>query len=292
MSITKKALLIGCNYPNDPNNKLYGCISDVINMSNTLVDAFDYDLNNITVLRDDSKNPNNLPTKSNILNILNTLANNSGNLTEIWFHYSGHGSQIQDKNNDESDALDEVIVPTDFKTVGFISDDEIFDILKKISVKCRVILCFDCCHSGSICDLAYGFQPNGRPFLLSNKTLVNQNIYCFSACRDNQTSADTYSYVECRNLGAFTTIFLYCLRMNHFNVDVLKLYSDVCNIMLLNGFTQIPQFSCSSLNVNLIFGRISYRNVATLTNPTAGLMNIINTRSIPVNLKKINMVFG
>ena len=70
MSTTKKALLIGCNYSSDPNNKLYGCISDVVNMSNTLVDAFDYDLNNITILRDDSKTQNNLPTRSNILNNL------------------------------------------------------------------------------------------------------------------------------------------------------------------------------------------------------------------------------
>ena len=140
MSMTKKALLIGCNYSTDLNNKLYGCINDVVNMSNTLVDAFDYDLNNITILRDDSKNQSNLPTRSNIMNHLNALANNSGHLSEIWFHYSGHGSQVQDKNNDETDRLDEVIVPTDFKTAGTIADDEIFDILKKISVKCRVIL--------------------------------------------------------------------------------------------------------------------------------------------------------
>ena len=309
MSNTKKALLIGCNYSTDPNNKLYGCISDVVNMSNTLVDAFDYDLNNITILRDDSKNQTNLPTRSNIVNHLNALANNSGNLTEIWFHYSGHGSQVQDKNNDESDKMDEIIVPTDFKTSGTIADDEIYDILKKISVNCRVILCFDCCHSGSICDLAYGFQPNGRSFLLSNKRLVHPNIYCFSGCKDAQTSVDTYSYVESRNLGAFTTIFLYCLRLNHFNVHALKLYSDICRIMLANGFQQIPQFSSSSSNMNLIFGRISYRNLATLANPTPGLLPLsnlnVNTRNVEgefdftfsknngvKNVKKIRMVFS
>ena len=298
MSNTKKALLIGCNYSSDSNNKLHGCISDVVNMSNTLVDAFDYDLNNITILRDDSKRQNNLPTRSNILNNLNALANNSVHLTEIWFHYSGHGSQVQDKNNDETDRLDEIIVPTDFKTAGSISDDEIFDFLKKISVNCRVILCFDCCHSGSICDLAYGFQTNGRSFLLSNKTLLHPNIYCFSGCKDAQTSVDTYSYVESRNVGAFTTLFLHCLRLNHFNVDVLKLYSDLCIIMLANGFTQTPQFSCYSSNVNLIFGRISYRNLATLTNPTPGLLPLTNSKVSTYNKdlftysKKIRMVFS
>lgn len=297
MSTTKKALLIGCNYPNQ-SNRLYGCINDVINIANTLVDAFDYDLNNITVLRDDSKSSNNVPTRSNIMNHLNALANNSGHLSEIWIHYSGHGSQIRDNNKDENDNLDEIIMPTDFKNAGSITDDDIFNILKNISSRCRVILCFDSCHSGSICDLTYGFQTNGTPFTMSNKKLTNPNLYCFSGSKDAQTSADTYSNIESRNVGAFTTVFLYCLRLNHFNVDAVKLYADICKLITANGFQQIPQFSSSSQNVKLIFERISYRNVATLNNPTPGFLSlsksIVSTRSMPVlkHSKKITMVFN
>lgn len=274
MTSTKKALLIGCNYANDPNNKLNGCIHDVTNMSNTLVDAFDYDLNNITILRDDSSSFNSLPTRSNIINAFNKLAQESIKLTEIWFHYSGHGSQIQDRTQDESDGFDEIIVPTDFKTAGFITDDEIFNILKNISPKCRVILLFDSCHSGTICDLQYGFQTNGALNIRSNKILNHPNIVCFSGCRDPQTSVDAYSNVESRSVGAFTTMFLYSLRLNHFHVDAFKLYLDICNSLSMSGFQQIPQFSCSSSKVNLIFGRYTYYDVATLKNPTPKLLNI------------------
>jgi hypothetical protein len=285
MSINKKALLIGCNYINDPSNTLFGCINDVTNMANTLVDAFDYDLNNITILRDDSRLSKNLPTRSNILNGLNKLAQESVNLTEIWFHYSGHGLQVQDKNQDEIDGFDEVIMPSDFNVAGFIKDDEIFDILKKISSNCRVILLFDCCHSGSVCDLQYGFQTNGKNFNLSKRLLSNPNIICFSGCKDSQTSADSYSYVESRSVGAFTAIFLYCLRLNHYNVDVFKLYLDLCNIMFTNGFQQTPQLSCSSPIINIIFERITYRDIATLTNPEPKLLNtpISNKNSLNIN---------
>lgn len=283
MSTTKKALLIGCNYTNDPNNRLYGCISDVTNVANTLIDAFDYDLRNVVVLRDDSPASNLIPTKRNILAYLNQLVQNSANLTEIWIHYSGHGSTVIDRNNDESDNLDEVIVPTDFRTAGFITDDEIFDVLKRMSRNCRIILGFDSCHSGTICDLQYGVQTNGTRSIVSRKVLSNPNIYCFSGCRDSQLSEEIYNTIEARNSGAFTTVFLYCLRLNHFNVDAIKLYSDICNIFRTSGFEQIPQFSSSNNTVNLVFGRSTYRDKATLQNPTPTLLAVpVTTGDVPI----------
>ena len=297
MSTTKKALLIGCNYSSDPANRLYGCINDVTNMANTLVDAFDYDLANITILRDDS--PAQSPTRANILQKLNDLVNTSSTLTEIWFHYSGHGSQVKDTNGDEAEGLDEVIVPTDFKTKGCITDDEIYACLQKISPKCRAILLFDSCHSGSICDLANGYQINGSvisKYPLSNKPLSNPNIYCFSGCKDAQTSADAYSAVEARSVGAFTATFLYCLRCNHFNVDIMKLYKDICTSISASGFTQTPTFSSSSPVVPVFtFGRVSYRNVATISNPSPALLTSAiatgNNKEISASPKKMGMIW-
>lgn len=277
MSTTKKALLIGCNYLNDPNNRLNGCINDVINMTNTLVDAFDYDLDNITVLRDDSTFSNSIPTRSNILVRLNSLAQQSSLLSEVWIHYSGHGSQVRDTNNDETDGLDEVIVPVDFKTAGIIRDDEFFSTLQTFSVKCRVILLFDSCNSGSMCDLQHMFRVSGNNIIRSTTTrklLNHPNIFCFSGCKDEQTSADAYSPLEMRYVGAFTNTFLYCLRLNHFNVDVFKLYADICKTILQYGFTQTPVFSSSSLNPNLVLGRVTYRSTATLSTPNPPLLNL------------------
>lgn len=297
MSTTKKALLIGCNYFKDPNNRLYSCINDVINMTNTLVDAFDYDLDNITVLRDDSTSPLFIPTRSNILSNLRMLALQSPQLSEIWIHYSGHGSQVQDKNGDENDKLDEVIVPVDFKTAGNIMDDEFFTLLQTFSVKCRVILLFDCCHSGSICDLPHVFQVSGNQVNRStstSKTLNHPNIFCFSGCKDPQNSVDAYSSLEVRSVGVFTNMFLYCLRLNHFNVDVFKLYADICNVVLQSGFSQTPVFSSSSANPTLVFGRVTYRSTSTLLNPKQTLLvsplTTGNNRGLVESLPCLNFV--
>lgn len=260
MSLTilpKKALLVGVNYNSIPQIKLNGCISDIVNMANTLQDAFDYSSSDITMLRDDVSSSAMLPTRANILNNLNNLVNQSASYSEIWFHYSGHGSQIKDLNGDEIDKLDEVIVPLDYATKGFITDDEIFNIVK--NTKCRTILLFDSCHSGTMCDLQYMFEyTNGKVVgsINGNKTIPsNPNIICFSGCKDAQTSADVYLPSEAHSVGAFTASFLAALRKNKMNVDLMKLYSDLCVIITSSGFSQLPMLSCSSNNPSYTFQR-------------------------------------
>jgi len=252
-------------------------------MSQTLVDAFDYDLSNISILRDDTTSPSLSPTRANILASLNALVSQSANLDEIWIHYSGHGSQVKDINRDETDSLDEVVVPTDFRVAGFITDDELFAIVQKS--KCKTMLLFDSCHSGSICDLQWSYQVNGTVVTktqTSNKAiLANPNIFCFSGCKDAQTSADAYDAFQVQSVGAFTNCFLYALRLNHMNVDIYKLYADMCNLLKTSGFTQVPVLSASSPNAAYTFLRTSYRGSATLT--TTG--NVLTT---PVQISRLS----
>jgi hypothetical protein len=102
MVLSKKALLIGCNYVNT-NNELNGCINDVKEMKNILMNIFKYEESDIFLLTDyDEK-----PTRSNIISKLKHLVELSSNLDEIYIHYSGHGTQITDKNGDEPDGKDE-----------------------------------------------------------------------------------------------------------------------------------------------------------------------------------------
>lgn len=282
MSATKKALLVGINYQSIPSARLYGCINDIIHMSNMLVDGFDYDLSNIIKLRDDNSAMQ--PTKNNIMVALNNLVAQSANLTEIFFHYSGHGSQIRDSvGGDEVDGLDEIIVPLDFQRAGIITDDEIFNCIK--NVKCRMILLFDSCSSGSICDLQYSFEYKNGQFLKtinSNKTIPsNPNIICFSGCKDNQTSADSYSVEESEAVGAFTDSFLKCIRVNHLNTTALNLYAGICNYCKLRGYTQTPILSCSGNIVQYSFFRENNTPIVYTTEPivSSGFPN--TTETIP-----------
>ena len=308
MSTVKKALLVGINYTNVQQRQLHGCIDDIVNINELLVDNFNYDINNIIMLRDDNNNATTiegfsdasgagenrrnsrersseeLPTRINILTHLSNLVKQSANLSEIWFHYSGHGSQINAVSNGKYNNLNEVILPVDYQTNGFIIDDEIYNIIK--NVKCKMILVFDSCHSGSICELQWSFlytgqrseaslgvlrtqelASDGRPTQLltqkgalhpdefgssiiksmnSNKSIANPNIFCLSSCKDSQTCADAFNNIKTQGVGVFTDSLIHCLRTNHMNVDVLKLYNDICVYIASNGFTQTPLLSCSS----------------------------------------------
>jgi hypothetical protein len=243
----KKALTIGINYKNTQ-YALNGCIADIVNISNILVSEYGYLKENIIQLRDDSSSPGLQPTKLNILLNLTKLVNESTNLSELWIHYSGHGSQIRDITGSEADGLDEVIVPVDFKNKGFIPDNDIFNIIK--NVKCKTILIFDSCHSGTVCDLNWSFEFNGNGFiktLNASKDINNPYIICLSGCKDSQTSQDSFSTNYNTPMGAFTDALIYCMKQNNFTINILKLYAEICIYLSAKKYSQKPILSSSSI---------------------------------------------
>jgi hypothetical protein len=266
--MVKKALTIGINYNNLSYCTLNGCIDDIENITNVMVGYYGYARENIVQLRDDTNNPEFQPTRNNILSHLKDLVNDSENLTEILVHYSGHGSQIRDATGEEEDGMDEVIVPIDYKTGGFIIDKEIYQIIK--NSKCKTVLIFDCCHSGTICDLQWSFEYNdeNRGFsktLNVNKYIYNPYVISLAGCKDSQTSADIYSNEMKQSAGAFTDALIHCLKANNYEVSILKLYGDICKYIATEGYQQKPILSCSSYNPNYKFETTTMEIEATKT---------------------------
>ena len=240
----KKALLIGIDYIDVSGISLKGCINDTINMRNMLIDAYDYDSENIVMLRDDDAVKFPSPTYYNIYDYLLGLALESSSLEEIWLHYSGHGSQIQNQNCDlKKENHVEAIVPVDYLKEGCIVDCDLYDIIRRI--KCTAILTFDCCHSGTICDMPYTSQYDKGIFVSTriNKLMINnKNIFVISGCRDDETSADTTNIMDQRT-GAFTNALCECLRKSHHNTSILSLHKDICIYLEQNGYSQQPILS-------------------------------------------------
>jgi len=285
----KFALLIGINYYNTPDCSLRGCINDVINMCNVLVDAYDYDRKNIIVLRDDANDTAFLPTRANIIDRLKWLIRQSNaGADEIWIHYSGHGSQIRDQNGDEVDGRDEIILPCDFRGAGIIADDELQSAL--ISIKSPTVCVFDCCNSATVCDLPWSFTPstpNAFKRIQNYKTVfANKKIFCISGCRDEQYSADAYNAEAKLAMGALTMGLIQAMRWNRHNAQLMKLYVDVLLFMRQNGFEQVPAFSSSTESPDYLLSR------AIVTRANAGLYNQTATGyngNISASKKNINM---
>jgi metacaspase-1 len=262
----KKALLIGINYVSDPQARLFGCINDAVALKNMLIDAYDYSSENILVLRDDVQQTNVLPTRSNILNNIAQLMNQSSSLSEIWIHFSGHGSQIRDTNGDERDGKDEIIIPSDFRTAGIIVDDQLRALLN--GAKCRVMLTMDCCNAGTNWDLPYSFPIiNNQIFRrVENRNLMsNQNIFKLTGSRDDQYAGDYFCYEARVPMGVFTMALLECLRKRKHNVSLLQLYLDINKHLEKNNFTQRSLLSSSNALPFVNVVRASPSNTRTLS---------------------------
>ena len=104
----KKALLIGIHYNDISGATLKGCINDIINMRNMLIDSYDFNSDDIIMLRDDDILKFQPPTYFNILDCLSSIVEESNNLEEFWLHYSGHGSRIQ--TNNSNSGFSEIII--------------------------------------------------------------------------------------------------------------------------------------------------------------------------------------
>lgn len=241
-------LFIGINYIGT-NNELHGCINDVTNTRDMLVKHFNYKQDNTVLLTDDTKIK---PTKTNIINQLNLIikkVNTTGG--ELFVHYSGHGSYITDKSNDEKDGHDEVIVPLDFNKSGFIIDDDIKTILTTLNKSIKCMLLFDSCFSGSVADLPFSYS--NEIYKENNSDNINANIIMLSGCKDNQYSMDIVK--NNKYVGAMTSSLLNILDKNNYNINL----TDLC-ISLRAELTLYAQYPILSSSKPIVLTNMFCKN--------------------------------
>lgn len=259
----KKALLVGINeYKPDLNANLRGCVNDVEMMYYLLVHKFGFDPDNIRVIINDRA------TYDNIIHRLEWLINDTKTGDFLFFHNSSHGSQVRDRNGDElDDHLDEILCPYDLDWDRPLTDDILATIFDKIPNGVKLFMIADCCHSGTIArELNNPRYEKARfilpPFDIRSRSLnrelhkrkiiektrrETQRVIVLSACRDNQTAADTYidgKYNGALSWAVYTTI------MNNQNITYKQLHNNVCSLLKRNGFSQEPQLSGPSNLLN------------------------------------------
>lgn len=249
MSKDKHALLVGINYIGT-RNQLHGCINDVSSVKQMLLQR-GFKEENIVVLTDNTPVK---PFKANIISNLVSLCGHAN--SDLFFHYSGHGTQVPDRNSDEEDGKDEALCPLDFNRCGMITDDDIRTIVNKVPSDSNLFVLADCCHSGTICDLAFNIvQFKGKYTFARNNRYGETlgNVMLISGCQDPQTSID--GSFEGKSNGALTYAFLFAVQRA--NVKTWNdLYAKVLNVVGLFKFPQIPHLS-SGKNISCesqIFG--------------------------------------
>jgi metacaspase-1 len=263
----KQALLVGINDYKGVND-LQGCINDVTNVRSVLKTFFGLENGDIRVLTDSRA------TKKNILTRLEKMVKAAVNGDYLIFHFSGHGSQIRDREGDElSDHMDELICPYDMNwDDGFITDDMFSEILQQLKKGVRMEILLDSCHSGTgTRDLrlpAVSGQPSADPvryrylrppvdiecryqgdeeilkpvkaFRTDKEITLNHILW--AGCKDSQTSAD--ALIDGQYNGAFSYYFCKHVRESSGNISRTDLYTRIKNSLRHNHFSQVPQLEC------------------------------------------------
>lgn len=153
----KKALIVAVgNYPDSSGISAISSLNDIPLIENALV-KLGFKIEDIAVLKDEKA------TKTGIIDAMEKYLVQDVSKGDIaYFHFSGHGQQVQDYNHDESDGYDEALVPYDAqkkyiegKYIGqkHLIDDTLGiiynDILTKLGPKGHLLVTIDACHSGT-----------------------------------------------------------------------------------------------------------------------------------------------
>jgi len=242
-----KAVLFGLNYGYDPRLRLAGCINDVKNTAQYLRSIGLQDCETIT---DDTNRAG--TTAQGIMTRLTRLAAESyrNNLGFIWIHFSGHGTFVPDRNSDERDGRDECIVPSDVFTRGVISDDMINTIIGRFNPRSRIVCIFDCCHSGSICDLKFSWEGAQNRVVENFRCKAKGRVVSISGCLDNQYSADSWDSVRRMMAGAMTSELLNTLQSDSYigitrtaRKTVFDLVAELRRRLQQKGYQQVPKLA-------------------------------------------------
>lgn len=272
----KKALLVGCNYPNTQ-YALRGCINDIMTMNEILVHNLGFtDPKLIRMLTNESA------TTANILERLQWLVDGAQPGDVLFFQYSGHGTQIPVINYDsnESDGLSECLVPIDMDWRGkMICDKTLKNIFSKVPKGVNLTVVSDSCHSGGllrdfepplelrddmfgptrarritmppdIANRAYGLEmqpPSSKILIDSNIVpMEDQTGLLISGCKSNETSADAWIQKVNRFQGALTYGIQSILQANNFNITYRKLVEELNVQLHHSGFAQHPELDGQS----------------------------------------------
>lgn len=271
--MSRKALLVGINYPGT-SHELRGCVNDVMLMSEILTTQFGFRPKEKRMLTDRSA------TTENILERLDWLVDGAEPGDVLYFHYSGHGSQMIDQRYDdenEPDGKDEIICPIDLNWRDkVIRDDDLKAIFDKVPKGVNLTVVLDCCHSGSGLDHSYQYQPTGvapadfdplspnksrllpMPADIENRGMgldlqprkrkvqsrdIDDTGLLISGCQSQQTSAD--AWIHNKYTGAATYFMAHVLKQHNYDVDYKTLVDQMNMYLAEYGYTQRPELNGS-----------------------------------------------
>ncbi len=208
---------------------------------------------------------NDKATKSNIVDALSGMCKQAKAGDYIYIHFSCHGQQMLDDNEDEPDGLDEAIIPYDahrryskgiYEGENHLRDDELGAFLNKIRTKIgtkgNLTVVLDACHSGTADrdaddewyarGTSYIFAPDGFRIKVPDKTNTSFELHkgknmapitVFAACQPDEINYEYKSAVDSTFYGSLSYALCKVLKTNleKPNTEVYKLLNAQIQMM-------------------------------------------------------------
>jgi hypothetical protein len=267
--MAKKALLVGLNHYPDPENTLRGCLNDVRQVHDLLHTHFGFADNGAVQLLTDVG-----ATTSAIVSRLRWLVDDASAGDVLVFHYSGHGSQVPDRNGDEVDGLDEIICPYDLDWDNPFTDDDLYAIIQGLPASVNLTVILDSCHSGTgLREPAVGggsvrsrcLRPPERMQRRFRKDMAMRrfgaraaecNAILIAGCRSDQASAD--ADIDGAYHGALTYYLCRALEDLSYAGTYRAVVERARRLLRQNGYEQVPQLEgpASLLNGQVLAPRL------------------------------------
>ncbi|KAL4597714.1 hypothetical protein ACB092_11G008600 [Castanea dentata] len=293
--MTKRAVLIGCNYP-DTKAELRGCINDVKRMYHCLVDKYGYSEEDINVLIDTDESYTQ-PTGKNIRRALKDLVGSAESGDLLFVHYSGHGTRLPAETGEDDDTgYDECIVPCD---MNLITDDDFRELVDQIPEGCRLTIVSDSCHSGGLIDEAKeqigestkregNGSGSGSGSGFGFKNFLKQSVGDAFESRgiriphhrhheeeeedvDRDIDYGEHGYVKSRSLPLSTLIEILKQKTGKDDIDVGKLRPALYNIFGEDATPKVKKF------MKVIFNKLQHRDDEGESGGGGGLLGMVGS---------------
>lgn len=254
----KVAILIAVGgYPNGSGWGDISSISDIPLITNALK-KHGFQNKNIYIIKDENA------TKKGITDLFEKVGKTLQAGDIVVTHVSSHGQPIFDQNDDETDGLDESIIPYDakakysffYKGEKHLRDDELGVIFTKYRNRLgkdgQLLITFDSCHSGSA--IRGGIGRGGKPVFVPNnwkvvkrKRTKDYNFFKKETLNENAapyvfisaSTADEVNY-EYNGFGSLSYAFSKAIDRLEKGITYRQLFAEIAKHMNVIVPTQTP----------------------------------------------------
>ena len=263
MTGRRHALVIGIDtYPGfGPETQLAGAVRDARTMAEVLIGRHGFAPDDV------HRCLANQATRQGILDALANLKSRARSDDQVLLYFSGHGSQMTDREGDEGDGLDETLVPVDSGRDDDenrdITDDEINHWAAGVlEITPHVTMIFDCCHAATLQrplwrvrsvppDLrpADALPPSPLPMWRDVETGPRPLI--LAACRDDERALELPPWIAGEYRGAFSFHLIEALRNAEPSKTWREIFDHAASALAVDCPEQHPEASGDGLDATI-----------------------------------------